>query len=88
MTYRVELLPRAEKQLRGLPSPVQVRITLAVRELADNPRPPGCGKLAGTDDLWRIRVGDYRVIYQIQNAVLLVLVVRIGHRRDIYKGEL
>jgi mRNA interferase RelE/StbE len=88
MAYRVEFLPRADKQLRALPHLLQARIARAVRSLAENPRPPGCVKLADTDDLWRIRVGDYRVIFHIQDAKLLVLVVRIGHRRDVYKGEL
>jgi mRNA interferase RelE/StbE len=87
MACRVEFLPRADKQLRALAHLVQARIVRAVRNLADNPRPPGCAKLTGTDDLWRIRVGDYRVIYHIQDADLLVLVVRIGHRRDVYKGN-
>ena len=57
----------------------------AILALAENPRPPGCLKLSGEESLWRIRVGDYRVVYQVQDAVLLVLVVKLGHRREIYR---
>jgi mRNA interferase RelE/StbE len=56
-----------------------------MRPLADNPRPPGVEKLAGTEDLYRVRVGDYRIICQIQDEVLLVLAAKIGHRREIYR---
>jgi hypothetical protein len=58
----------------------------ATAALGDNPRPPGCVKLAGADDLWRIRVGQYRVVYAIREAELLVLVARVAHRRDVYRG--
>jgi mRNA interferase RelE/StbE len=54
--------------------------------LAQNPRPPGCIKLSGPSSLWRIRVGDYRVVYQIQDQQLIVLVVTVAHRRDVYRG--
>ncbi len=57
----------------------------ALDSLAKNPRPPGCVKLQGGDDLYRVRVGDYRVVYTIQDTVLVVLVVEAGHRRDIYR---
>jgi mRNA interferase RelE/StbE len=88
MPYRVELKPRADKQLRALPRSVQLRVVRALDDLADEPRPQGVKKLAGKDDLYRIRVGDYRIIYQIQDERLVVLVVRIGHRREIYdKGS-
>ena len=56
-----------------------------MRGLAANPRPPGVEKLAGPDDFYRIRVGDYRIIYQIQDDVLMILVVKIGHRREVYR---
>ena len=83
--YQVELKPSAEKSLVSLPAVVQRRILLALRGLEPDPRPHGSIKLAGKDDLWRIRVGDYRIVYPIHDDVLLVLVVRIGHRRDIYR---
>jgi len=56
-----------------------------MRNLGENPRPPGCVKLAGPDALYRIRIGDYRIVYQIRDAELLVVVVAIGHRREIYR---
>lgn len=87
MPYRVELRPRADKQLRALPRPVQLRIVAALDQLADEPRPQGVRKLSGAENLYRIRIGDYRVVYEIQDRLLLVLVVRIGHRRDIYERE-
>jgi mRNA interferase RelE/StbE len=54
-------------------------------ELEDNPRPPGCKKLVGEENAWRIRVGNYRVLYEIKDRVLIVHVVEIGHRKDVYK---
>jgi len=56
-----------------------------VQALADNPRPPGCVKLSGASGLWRIRAGVYRIIYQIQDERLLIAVMRVGHRRDVYR---
>lgn len=85
MAYTVEIRPAVERQLSALPRPVQTRIKEKVDALADEPRPPGCTKLAGPDDFWRIRVGDYRVVYAIHDDVLIVLVVRIGHRREVYR---
>jgi len=61
-------------------------VTEALAVLRDDPRPPGCVKLTGADDLWRIRVGQYRVVYTIRDDELLVLVVRVAHRRDVYRG--
>lgn len=55
--------------------------------LEANPRPPGAKKLRGESDLWRVRVGDYRILYSIEEARLVVLVVKIGHRREVYRGE-
>lgn len=82
--YKVELHRTAKRQLDRLPRVIQWRVAEAISELADEPRPGGCSKLAGRPNDWRIRIGDYRVIYQIRDQVLHVLVVRVGHRRDIY----
>jgi len=60
-------------------------INARIRALADDPRPPGHQRLAGFDDLYRVRIGDYRIIYRIQDNVLMVVIVRLGHRRDIYR---
>jgi mRNA interferase RelE/StbE len=84
--YRVLFKPSADKALRKLPESVQKRIAAAAEELGDDPRPPGCVKLKCEADLWRIRVGDYRVVYAIQGDELLVLVVRVAHRKDVYRG--
>jgi len=83
MSYAVLLSSAAERQLGKLDRSVARRMTDAMTRLADQPRPPGCKKLAGLD-AWRIRVGDYCVVYEIHDARLVVLVVRIGHRREVY----
>jgi mRNA interferase RelE/StbE len=82
--YAIEFKPQARKQLRKLPAAQRQRIMDKINELALNPRPEGCLKLAGEENLWRIRVGDYRVVYSIHDAELRVLVVRAAHRKDVY----
>lgn len=86
MSHQVQLAPAAFKQLEKLPRRDQLRIRDVIDELSLTPRPPGVKKLTGGEDLWRVRVGDYRILYQIQDEVLMVLVVRIAHRRDVYRG--
>jgi mRNA interferase RelE/StbE len=83
--YAVQFAASADKALKRLPLAVQRRIVTAVEALSDDPRPAGVVKLAGDDNAWRIRVDDYRILYEIHDARLLVLVIRIGHRRDIYR---
>ena len=83
MNYAVSILRRAQKELGQLSSPSFERVCDAIRSLAGNPRPPGCRKLVGRDG-WRVRVGDYRVIYEIDDPARTVLVLHVGHRRDIY----
>lgn len=85
MPYRVEISTPAARQFEKLDKPVQIRLKLHIDALAREPRPQGIKKLAGEDDLYRRRVGDYRIIYQIQDKVLLVLVVRIGNRKEVYR---
>lgn len=84
MTYSVLLSRRAQKQLEDTQSEDFARITEAITALAADPRPPGCVKLTGREG-WRIRVGDFRVIYEINDTQLTVSVVRIGNRRDMYR---
>jgi mRNA interferase RelE/StbE len=84
--YRVQILDSALRQLEKLPRVQRDRIRRRIRELAAEPRPRGSIKLEGGDDHYRIRVGDYRVIYAIQDDELIVLVLRVGHRRDVYRG--
>jgi mRNA interferase RelE/StbE len=83
--YRVELRPAALRDLRKLEPSIRGRIGVAIDQLARNPRPVGVEKLQGQDSRYRIRVGEYRVLYEIEDRVLLVLVIRIGHRRDVYR---
>ncbi len=85
MNYRIEFVKQAAKQFKALPNQEQQRLKPKIDSLAKEPRPTGVVKLSGEDDLYRIRVGNYRVIYSIQDNQLLILVVKIGHRRDIYR---
>lgn len=84
MAYTVEFSPAAAREFRKLGREIQLRLRPRIDALADDPRPSGAKKLKGSD-LWRIRVGDHRVVYAIRNQVLVVLVVRIAHRREVYR---
>lgn len=84
MKYNVNILRSAQKQLSKIARRDQPSIILAIRNLANDPRPAGCKKLAGRS-AWRIRIGAYRIIYEVHDDQLLVLVVMIGHRKDVYK---
>ena len=86
MTYGIEILPSARRELLAVPKREQKRIDERILALADDPRPSGAKSLVGQNNLYRIRVGDYRVIYRIQDHDLLILVVRIGHRKDVYRS--
>jgi len=83
--YEVFLERGAEEELKRLPARHFQRIISRVRALADNPRPAGCRKISGSLNDWRIRIGDYRVIYEVQDKEKAVRVMRVGHRRDIYR---
>ena len=85
MTYQVQIERRARKALAGIAQPHQNRLIDAIRGLAADPRPPGAKKLSGREG-WRVRVGAYRIIYDIQDDQLLILVVALGHRREVYRG--
>ena len=84
VSYRVLILPAADKTLRRIHPQERPRIRGAIALLAHDPRPPASRKLSGRD-AFRVRVGDYRILYQIKDEVLLVVVVTIGHRRDVYE---
>ncbi len=86
LLYRVELTPAAARQFRKLTPEVRKRVRAKIDALAVNPRPPGVEKLEGDEELYRVRTGDYRIIYTIDDGVLLVVVVKIGHRSDVYKA--
>ena len=83
MSFEVHILRRAQKELADLSKIDYERVRDAVTALSENPRPGGCKKLVGRDG-WRIRSGDYRVIYEIDDAQRKVTVLHIGHRRDVY----
>ncbi len=83
--YRIQFQRDAEREIALLPARDRLRVAARINTFADDPRPRGAKKLAGIDDLYRIRVGDYRVVYQVQDRVLLVVVVHIGHRRQVYR---
>lgn len=84
MTYHVGYRTSARRQLSRLAAAVQEKVVAAVDKLADNPRPPGCRKLQGRPG-YRIRVGDYRIVYDIHDRVVTVEIIDIGHRKDIYR---
>ncbi|MES1243326.1 MAG: type II toxin-antitoxin system RelE/ParE family toxin [Acidobacteriota bacterium] len=84
MSHRLSILPRAQKELERLQSSTYERVRDAIRALGEEPRPPGCRKLSGRAG-WRIRVGDYRVLYEIDDSAAEVIILNIGHRRDIYR---
>ncbi len=85
LSYAVQVALAAVRQLRKIPPEARRRIQAAIEILAETPRPPGAKKLSGSSGDWRVRPGDYRIIYEIRDAQLSVLVVAMGHRRDIYQ---
>jgi len=85
MCYRVVFRPRAARDFRKLPQDIKERLQPHIDALTSNPRPRGVEKFAGTANGYRIRVGTYRVLYEIQDDVLVVYVVKIAHRRDVYR---
>lgn len=85
MRYCIEVAPAAVRQLRKLDRVARRRVQAAIELLASEPRPSGAKKLVGGDGEWRVRTGDYRIVYEIHDNVVLVLVIAVGHRRDIYE---
>ncbi len=84
MTYRVEFMAAAARQVRTLPRVARERVLDAIEDLGEDPRPHGSKKLVGERTAWRIRVGDHRVIYDVHDAQLVIVVVRAEHRREVY----
>lgn len=83
--YRVEIAPAAYRQLSKLPKQDLKRVRVKIDKLESNPRPSDCTKLKDSQNVYRIRAGDYRILYQIKDEILLVLVVKVAHRREAYK---
>ncbi|MBX3056828.1 MAG: type II toxin-antitoxin system RelE/ParE family toxin [Anaerolineae bacterium] len=84
--YQIEWKHSAQKELRKLPAETIQKIMEAVDTLSENPFPPGCRKLVGSDQTWRIRIGHYRVIYNVFSATLVIEIVRVAHRKDAYRN--
>jgi len=84
MKYLIIIAPAAQKNFLRLHPQIQTRLKLAIFKLEENPRPSGYKKLKGYD-AYRIRVGDYRIIYEIDDKIITITIVELGHRRDIYK---
>lgn len=85
MGYTIQWAPRALRDLKSLDHSIQKRVSKHIDSLQTDPRSAGCKKMEGMDGVYRLRIGDYRIIYQIKDSMLLVLVLKIGHRRDIYR---
>ena len=86
MPYRIEFRPAALRGMRRIPKPFKGRLMAAISVLTDTPRPPGSVRLQGPEGFHRLRVGDYRIVYLIEDRVLLICVVRVAHRKDSYRG--
>jgi len=85
LVCRIEVTPRARKDLKALPAREKQRVAEQIDALRTDPRPTGHKKLKGREDFYRIRVGNYRVVYQVEDEVLLILIIRIGDRKEIYE---
>jgi mRNA interferase RelE/StbE len=83
--YKIVIGKSAEKELNSLPNSVLLKVNAAILQLVNDPRPTGCKKLKGFKDLFRIRVGNYRVVYSIQDKILRIEVLKIADRKDVYK---
>ena len=85
MAYAVFLRPTGLRDLQNLPPNLRERVESVIDALADNPRPPGCKKLVGFEDEWRVRIGEYRVLYLIDDTKHRVTIARVAHRREAYR---
>ncbi|MHC4247899.1 MAG: type II toxin-antitoxin system RelE family toxin [Planctomycetota bacterium] len=86
MSYEIRIKASALKAIKKLERRIRARIAARIVELADGPRARGCKRLAGPDSFYRVRVGDYRIVYEVSDDVLVVLVLKVGHRRDVYRS--
>ncbi len=86
MSYDIQVTSAAAKQIRKLPARDRKRVLEQIQRLAEVPRPNGVKKLSGFDNAWRIRIGQYRVIYEIKNSVLCVTIIRVAARNDAYRS--
>ena len=82
--YQIRIKKSAQKEIKSLPKGMIKKIVKAINNLGDDPRPPSCKKLTGYENYWRIRVGDYRILYSIQDTILVVDIIAVMHRKDAY----
>jgi mRNA interferase RelE/StbE len=87
MSYEVQILPKAVRQIKALSVEVRQDVSITIQSLANEPRPIGVKKLSGEKDIYRVRIGNYRVLYRIVDKVLVVVVVSVGHRREVYRDR-
>jgi mRNA interferase RelE/StbE len=85
VSYRIILKPSAERELSRLPLALTERIERTIDALAADPRPAGVKKMQGAANLWRVRVGDYRIVYEIHDREIVIMVLKIAHRKDVYR---
>jgi mRNA interferase RelE/StbE len=85
VAYTIQFKPPALRQLEKLPREAQRRLSAKIEALREDPFPAGCKKMAAIPDAWRIRAGDYRVVYQVHRGALLILVLTVGNRKDVYR---
>ena len=85
MSYQVVLKPAAQRQLRKLTLEIQKDLIALIESLSEQPRPLGCKKLKGRQNQYRVRSGDYRIIYSIEDLTLMIRVIKVGHRRGVYE---
>lgn len=86
MKYIIVYEKSIQKEIKRLDAGVQTKIHAAIATLADNPLPDGCRKMIGYARRWRIRIGDYRIVYEIEKEIVTVHIIKIGHRKDVYRG--
>jgi len=85
MSYKLIIKPSALNEINSLPALFQDRIINAIDDLPTNPRPSGCKKLFGSKNRWRLRIGDYRILYKLGDSLKEVYVYRVAHRKDVYR---
>jgi mRNA interferase RelE/StbE len=85
MRYRIEFSPTAERQFKKLSKEVQIRLKHRIDILPENPFPRGVKKLSAEENIYRLRIGNYRIIYQVQGKALLILILKLGHRKNVYR---
>jgi mRNA interferase RelE/StbE len=83
-SYKIEIKKSAAKEIENLPSVILKRVISHIQELSNGPKPAGCKKLSG-DEKYRVRVGDYRILYEIEDAIVTVYVVKVAHRKEVYR---